>query len=331
MAEYKGIKGYKVAQIATDPTANEGQTWYNTTTNLLKYDTIGAGAWAAGGSLNTARPDAFGTGFGIQTAAICAGGGAPVVVSQTEQYDGTSWTALSAPSNISQRYTAQNAANGTTTAGLIFGGNPPTPGSPHTTNLSEVWNGSTWTATNAMNSTHRLGGGSGTSTAAACFGGHQNDSVDFNETEEFNGTTWAVIPAGDMNTTMSQFSSWGAQTAGVAAGGSPARTVTETYNGATWTTSPGTLNNGRSYAGGMGSTTAGLITGGNPLPATQYKTESWNGSTWTEVANSTQSGYAASGAGTQALGLKMAGNTSPYMLTEEWDNSPAVVKSVTTS
>ena len=37
MAEYKGIKGFKVQSLASDPSGPDGQVWYNTTTNLLKF------------------------------------------------------------------------------------------------------------------------------------------------------------------------------------------------------------------------------------------------------------------------------------------------------
>ena len=38
MATYREIKGYKVQSLASDPSSPlEGQVWYNTTTNLLKY------------------------------------------------------------------------------------------------------------------------------------------------------------------------------------------------------------------------------------------------------------------------------------------------------
>jgi hypothetical protein len=38
MATYKGIKGYKVQSLASDPSSPlTGQIWYNTTTNLLKF------------------------------------------------------------------------------------------------------------------------------------------------------------------------------------------------------------------------------------------------------------------------------------------------------
>jgi hypothetical protein len=38
MADYKGIKGFKVQYLSADPSNPVvGQIWYNTTTKLLKY------------------------------------------------------------------------------------------------------------------------------------------------------------------------------------------------------------------------------------------------------------------------------------------------------
>ena len=38
MATYKGIKGYKVQSLASDPGSPlTGQLWYNTTTSVLKF------------------------------------------------------------------------------------------------------------------------------------------------------------------------------------------------------------------------------------------------------------------------------------------------------
>jgi hypothetical protein len=56
MAEYKGIKGFKVQYLSADPSdPNIGQTWYNSTSKDLKYTGVTtAGAWATG-NLNTAR------------------------------------------------------------------------------------------------------------------------------------------------------------------------------------------------------------------------------------------------------------------------------------
>jgi hypothetical protein len=57
MAEYKGIKGFKVQYLSADPSdPNIGQTWYNSTSKDLKYTgATAAGAWASATSMNTAR------------------------------------------------------------------------------------------------------------------------------------------------------------------------------------------------------------------------------------------------------------------------------------
>ena len=90
MADYKTIKGYKVQSRASDPTVDEGQIWYNTTSAALKYDAIGAGAWSAGGDMNNGR-EGGGTGFGSATAGV-AMGGSPGPGALVEEYNGTGWT-----------------------------------------------------------------------------------------------------------------------------------------------------------------------------------------------------------------------------------------------
>jgi hypothetical protein len=58
MAEYKNIKGFKVQTVSTDPAvSNLGQVFYNSTANAFKVtkQSVPAGTWASGGSLNTAR------------------------------------------------------------------------------------------------------------------------------------------------------------------------------------------------------------------------------------------------------------------------------------
>jgi hypothetical protein len=70
MAEYKGIKGFKVQYLSADPSNPIiGQTWYNSTSKDLKYTSVTtAGAWATGGNLGTARTR--GAGAGTQTAGL---------------------------------------------------------------------------------------------------------------------------------------------------------------------------------------------------------------------------------------------------------------------
>src|SRR6056300_1725608 len=74
MATYKEIFGTNIEVLASDP-ANpvEGQVWYNSTDNLVKgFALTTAGAWATGGSGNTARRNLGGA--GTQTSALAYGG-----------------------------------------------------------------------------------------------------------------------------------------------------------------------------------------------------------------------------------------------------------------
>ena len=88
MADYKGIKGFKVQYLSADPSdPNIGQTWYNDTSKDLKYNSVTtAGAWATGGNMGTARFELAGT--GVQTAALAFGGGTPTISTATEEWLG---------------------------------------------------------------------------------------------------------------------------------------------------------------------------------------------------------------------------------------------------
>jgi hypothetical protein len=69
MAEYKGIKGFKVQYLSADPSNPiVGQIWYNDTSKDLKFtEFIATASWATGGTMGTARTEL--AGFGTQTAA----------------------------------------------------------------------------------------------------------------------------------------------------------------------------------------------------------------------------------------------------------------------
>ena len=87
MATYKGIQGYSVQKLSSDPTASEasGQLWYNSGSGKFKVGTEGAGAWASGTAINTPR-DEMASG-GTQSAAWGAGG-EPPNTAKTEIYQG---------------------------------------------------------------------------------------------------------------------------------------------------------------------------------------------------------------------------------------------------
>ena len=57
MTTYKDIRGTHIKTVTTDPPAPvNGQMWYNSTTQIMKgFTSNPAGAWAAGGNMNTGR------------------------------------------------------------------------------------------------------------------------------------------------------------------------------------------------------------------------------------------------------------------------------------
>ena len=123
MATYKGIQGYSVQKLSTDPTDSEsvGQLWYNSTSGAFKISTEGAGAWATGGNY-PANLGEFGA-AGTQTAGLGFGGG-PGSVNTCAEYDGTSWTLGGVLGT--GRYA--NGGCGTQTSGYLYPVIQPLPG-----------------------------------------------------------------------------------------------------------------------------------------------------------------------------------------------------------
>ena len=160
--------------------------------NAEKYDGT---SWTEVGDLNQGVE--YNIAFGTSTAAINAGGNySPGVTNNTEIWNGASWTTSPADMNTARMKMA--AANqGTTTAGLIFGGSlAPVAGKDET----ESWNGSAWTEESGDLNTARLQGqGGGTSTAAFMAGGYSNPPDAYYAVhEQYDGSTWSE--ESDLNT-----------------------------------------------------------------------------------------------------------------------------------
>jgi hypothetical protein len=103
--------------------------------------------------------------------------------------------------------------------------------------------------------------------------------------------------------------------------------TTLTYNGTSWTTSPGTMNTARSYLGtaNSGTQTATLGFGGAATSPTTAS-ESWNGSAWTNTPSLSTARDSGASFGTQTAALFASGIisygpavTSPA--TESWNGS----------
>jgi hypothetical protein len=334
MATYKGINGFAVQSVASDPSPlDEGQVWYNNATYAFKLASVTtAGTFASGGNLNTGRSSAAGS--GIQTAALAFGGGnAPSMLTATESYNGTSWT------TVNSLNTARNliAGTGTQSASFGFGGQLP---STNQSQATENWDGTSWT--NGTNypvfGYHKS---TGPQTAAITLVGQTSPDgnpgspqVYPGAANTYNGTSYSSSPS--YNTGRRFGGIAGIQTSALYFGGNNAGGTlanTESYNGTSWT-SVNSLNQTRtSLAGAGASNSSALAFGGNNDGPTNYSnTELWNGTSWTANPSglaTARSGLA--GCGTQTLALAFGGNPS-LTNTEEWTGpgSP-VTRTITTS
>ena len=329
MATYKGIQGYSVQKLSEDPTAAdvEGQLWYNSGSGKFKIAVGAAGAWSAGGTLNTAR---MSTGQGgTQTAAVCFGGRVPADTALTEEYNGTAWTEVN-PLNAAR---TQICGFGTSETAVIAAG-PPV--------VCETYDGTSWSEGNDQNSGAISRGGVGTTTAGLAVAGLHPTSTPATtsvSTETYDGTCWTSV--NNINTGRKTMGNAGTSTAAIMVGGNTipgaVLDIVEEWDGTSWAAGTA-LAVTRGNMSGNGTQTDAMIFGGQE-PSITGKTEKWNGSAWTEVGDlataRTDLPGSGAGAGTTTTALCTGGYISPSPfgsnLTEEWDGAPVSVKTVTVS
>jgi hypothetical protein len=329
MTTYKGINGFAVQSVATDPSPlDEGQVWYNNATYAFKLAALTTvGTFSSGGTMNNGPRGTGSAQNGTQTAALGAGG---AYGTASESYNGTSWTTTS-PINSSRE---APGGSGTQTAALIFGGNGPAP-VYNAVPATESWNGSSWTTLPAtLNSDHTGAlGGCGTQTATITAGGGTNPALVGNvtaATELWNGSTWTSNPTG-LNVKRYTAKMFGIQTAAIISIGNgtdvpPAGpTATESWNGSSWTNVANFPTALSANYGNAGTQTAGVNMGaGNGTIATL-----WNGTTWTASGSLGSPRATNSGTGTQLAALVFGGATTA---TEEFTGPGApVTRTITTS
>jgi len=145
---------------------------------------------------------------------------------------------------------------------VLYGGNI---GPNAATDITEEYDGSSWTAGGTMNVVHGSGCASGGSlTSALAAGG--SGGVDNSAAEEYNGTSWTVtgnlLVAVQANGGLNQADN----TTGMSIGGyfgPPGTTnAVNIYNGSSWSTGayfPTSIQ----QQGGFGDLTAGVVNGGN--------------------------------------------------------------------
>ena len=312
MANYKDIHGALIETVSSDPSDPvNGQVWYNSTTQILKgFKSNPAGSWATGGNLTMQR---YGMGSaGTQTAALVFGGGkaAPAAghKTETESYNGTSWTEV-ADLNTKRNHGAGLGASNT--AALMTGGF-----ADNYIDNTETWNGSSWTEVGDANDTKYYHHGAGTTTSAIISGGIAgqvgSDALTGN-VETWNGSAWTETT--NLTTTRAYHGMFGTATAALGMGGyndglSPSiRGECESWNGSSWTevADLGTASYGFGSSTN-GTSTSGLRFGGMPSQSSPIDdTEEWNGTSWSELGNLNSARYYGAGAGNTSAGLYTGG------------------------
>ena len=208
--------------------------------------------WTEVGNLQTATT--YASSAGSTTAGLNFGG--PGTTSQTESWDGTSWS-VETGALQSGRGTA--AGFGSQTAAMMAGGNPPLSA------LSETWDGTSWSEGNNINTARNYVKGSGTTTSGIIGPGAQYPAADTANTEEYDGTCWAQVDT--VNTARSGYgmSKDGPNASALIFCGdepSPSTTICEQYDGTSWT-EVADVTTGTQELCGAGTGTVALKFGGN--------------------------------------------------------------------
>ena len=215
-------------------------------------------------------------------------------------------------------------AAGTQTSNLVAGGATTPPANGNQVNTTFEYDGSSWTAGGAINTTRFDGAGFGASNTAALIasGGASPGSSRKTEVESYNGTAWTEVA--DVNTKGYGLRGVGISTAGLKFGGYDGSfTVNaETWDGSSWT-EVGNLNTASTNKAGVGIQTAALAaTGEYDTPdAITTNVEQWNGSAWTEIADVNTGRSYAAGSGTSTDGIIFGGTVPNGDKTEAWDGS----------
>ena len=289
----------------------EGQLFFNSTTNTFKetITDIPGASFASGGNMNSPGSNAGGASNGTPTATLVFAGDRPSRVTNTEQYDGSSWTEvndMNTGSNNLGGFGLYNAANG-------VGG-----GTPSASDKNESWNGTSWTEVNNLNTARTYVAGCGLQTAGLAIGNSPNSGI----TEDFDGTSFTE--KADLNTGRYVAMASGSPTAAIVTGGANpddgSQAVSEQFDGTSWT-EVADLNTGRQGGGRFGNKLSQIVAGGYNGTANVAVTEFFNGTSWTEVADLSigrnSGGNMSSGTGTSA-GIVFGGTAPGGAATEEW-------------
>jgi len=299
-----GMAGIQTSAIQIAGATNPGQACF-------EYDGTN---WTTGGSLNTGRSGGGYSGT-TQDSAMAISGETPPgpKTVNCEQYDGTTWTEVS---NVATaRVPSGNSPSGTKTDAYFSGGQSGVLLTEEFNTSANVITAAAWSSGGNLNTAREMGGVAGTTPAGIYMAGKTYPNTYRNETEEYNGTSWA-----EQNNVSTARTAAGAgtQTAGLIFGGTngaPGSTgvqsATEEYDGSSWTNG-GSLSAARLNMYGAGLQTAAFGAGGIiSTNAAVTTVEDYNGSAWTSGTAMPAAQQGGGSAGLPSARL-VFGGYSPY-------------------
>jgi len=276
------------------------------------------GVWNVGGSLILGRD--YTAVCGTHNSGLCFGGYYTSYRTETEEYNGSSWSSGGALSSARRMY----GGCGLQDAALAVGGQG---GGASILSSSEEYNGTSWSAGGALNTAIYSHDAVGTQTAALSSAGYDSTGVT-SAIEEYNGSSWSI--GNNLISGRYFHGSCGVQTAcaafaGTTGGPSGELTTTEEYNGSTWATA-NNLNSAISYGSGSGtSINAGFYTGGSDSSGADVSsTEEYDGTNWSISGDLNSPVYANAAGGTTSAGFNAGGynTTTTYVaITEEYTSA----------
>jgi hypothetical protein len=219
-----------------------------------------------------------------------------------EQWNGTSWSIVPSPNATTTQDNwlygvSCTSASACTAVGFY------TNGSFSQETLIEQWNGSSWSIVPSPNTSapqdNFLEGVSCTSASACTAVGYYTNGGSYDQTlvEQWNGTTWSIVPSPNPSVTqdsqlngVSCTSASSCTAVGYAYSGSSFQTLIEQWNGTAWSivTSPNATTTQDNGLYGVSCISASACTAvGNYLTGTNDQTliEQWNGTAWSLVSS----------------------------------------------
>jgi len=284
-------------------------------------------AWTGGGALGL---DAYQGRFaGTQTATVAAG---LYYTAEAYEYNGASWTATG--SDMPTHTNSTGGVGTQTAAAFLCGGNVV---GGAASNLTQEWNGSSWSLGPANTISGTGGGASGAAPADDCL--MMGQGSPHNRVSRFDGTAWSTSPATMATARYDGGGAGGSSSSGLRMGGNapPYTNAVEEFNVTTSVITAGVWasgNNMNQTRRGIASATAGTQTAA--LGAMGYTSppggvgrsdaETYDGSTWTAITALPVTRYFGGGFGTQGAAVIVGGystvpGASQKEETYEWNGS----------